>query len=144
MLSISYIKCTPKSHIVGVAKEQSSFNQLPLTRLCIKKIGYPYDKSSFTLATAVVRLQIFAVVEPKSARVTLASNCVRLQAHKPKNPLNQITNSIDQWFSNFCGFWPTSINSQHQWPPAQQFWVALRLAGTTISMGERFYSWSIL
>ena len=67
----------------------------------------------FTLATAVVCLQIFAVVQPKSARFTVASNFVRLQAHKRKNHPNQIINSIDLSFSIFSGFRPPTINFQH-------------------------------
>ena len=86
-----------------------------------KKLGYSFVKARFTLAAAVGRLQIFAVVQPKRARFTLPSNFVRLQAHKRKNPFNQIINSIDQWFSIFCGFWPPSINSQHQWLPVERF-----------------------
>ena len=97
------------------------------THIIKKKLGFPYIKARFTPATAVGGLQIFAVVQPKRARFTLPSNFVRLQAHKRKNPLNQITNSIDQWVSIFCGFWPPSINSQqHQWLPVERFWVASR------------------
>ena len=39
-------------------------------------------KARFTLATAVVRLQIFAVVRLKSARITLATIFVRLYVLK--------------------------------------------------------------
>ena len=55
-------------------------------------------KARFTLATPVVRLQIFA-----KCRFTLATNFVRLQARKRKNHHYQVINNIYEWFSTFHG-----------------------------------------
>ena len=63
-------------------------------QLVLQKVNRQFSppQARFTLATAVMRLQIFAVARPKSARFTLASNFVQLRARKRKNHLNQIIN----------------------------------------------------
>ena len=43
--SIFYIKCTPKSHTVGVAKEESTLNQLHQHNKKQNNLGYPYVNS---------------------------------------------------------------------------------------------------